>query len=205
MWKTAKICPIPKISSPIANSDYRPISILPILSKVYERIILNQLKSSLEKHQIFQDTQSGYRQGHSCITLLHKLCNDIQSSFKKSEVTLTVMADYSKAFDTVNYSILVEKMRTLKFSNSFINLITDYLSDRQQFVQIDNKKSVLRNVNSGVPQGSILGPTLFNLYVYDLAENTQSSSLQFADDSTFYRSCKATQIGECTNIYYYTL
>lgn len=197
LWKTAKICPIPKVSSPIANSDYRPISILPILSKVFERIILNQLKSSLERHQIFQDTQSGYRQGHSCVTLLHKLCNDIQSSFKKSEVTLTVMADYSKAFDTVSYSILVKKLKKLKFSNSFINLIIDYLSDRHQFVQIDDKKSVLRYVKYGVPQGSILGPTLFNLYVYDLAENTQSSSIQFADDTTFYRSCKATHVGEC--------
>ena len=151
LWKTAKIRPIPKISSPTSNSDYRPISILPILSKIFERIMLSQLKVTLEQHHVLNDTQSGYRQGHSCVTILHKLHNDIQLSFKKGDVTLTVMADYSKAFDTVNYSTLVTKLRSLKFSYSFIYLIIDYLSDRQQYVQIDDKKSNLRQVKYGVP------------------------------------------------------
>ena len=104
------------------------------------------------------------------------------------------MADYSKAFDTVTYSPLIKKLKVLKFSNSFIDLITDYLSDRQQFVQIDDRKSPNRPVKLGVPQGSILEPTLFNIYVHDFNDEAQSSTIQFADDSTFYKSFKATQV-----------
>ena len=78
LWKTAKICPIPKISTPFTNSDYRLISILPILPKIFERIILSQLKVTFEQHHVLSDTQSGYRQGHSCVTILYKLHNDIQ-------------------------------------------------------------------------------------------------------------------------------
>ena len=101
------------------------------------------------------------------------------------------MADYSKAFDTVNYSTLVTKLRSLKFSYNFIDLIIDYLSDRQQYVQIDDKKSNLRQVKYRVPQGSILDPTIFSIYVHDLIDHRNSSSIQFADDSSFYRKCKA--------------
>ena len=161
LWKTAKICPIPKISSPTTNSDYRPISILPILSKIFEKIILSQLKVTLGQHHVLNDTQSGYRQGHSCVTILHKLHNNIQLSFQKGDVTLAVMADYS---------------------NSFIDLIIDYLSDRPQYVEIGDKKSNLCQVKYRVPQGSILGPTLFNIYVHDLIDHTNSSSIQFADN-----------------------
>ena len=158
--------------------------------RIFERIILSELKVPLEQHHVRNDTQSGYRQGHPCVAILHKLHNDIQLLFEKGDVTLAVMADYSKAFDTVNYSTLVTKLCSLKFRYSFIDLIIDYLSDCQ-YVQIDDKKSNLCQVKYGVPQGSILGPTLFNIYVHDLIDHTNSSSIQFADDSTFYRKCKA--------------
>ena len=198
LWKTARVCAIPKVSSPASNSDYRPISILPILSKVFERIILKQMKTSLENYGALNDTQSGYRQGHSCVTLLHKLCDDINASYKKSEITLVVMADYSKAFDTVDHSTLLEKLKFLKFGNSFINLMNDYLTGRHQFVQIDDKQSTIQPVKFGVPQGSILGPILFNIYVHDLPEKIKSSTVQFADDTTLYRSCKVAQIESCS-------
>ena len=152
------------------------------------------MKVTLEQYHVLNDTQSGYRQGHSCVTILHKLHNDIQLSFKKGDVTLAVMADYSKAFDNLNYSTLVTKLHLFKFSYSFIDLIIDYLSDRQQYVQIDDKKSNLRKVKYGVPQGNILGPTLFNIYVHDLTDHRNSSFIQFPDDSTFYRKCKAKQL-----------
>ena len=199
LWKTAKICPIPKISSPTTNSVYRPISILPILLKIFERVILSQLKVTLEHHHVLNDTQSGYCQGHTCVTILHKLNNDTKLSFKKGDVTLAVTADYSKAFDTVNYSTLITKLCSFKFSYSFVDLIMDYLSDHQQYVQIDHKKFNLCQVKYGVPQGSILGLTLFNIYVHELTDHTNSSSIQFADDSAFYRKCKAKQLLICTD------
>ena len=121
------------------------------------------------------------------MTVLHKLHSDIQISLNKGKVALAVLADYSKAFDTVTYSTLIKELKMLKFSNSFIHLIIDYLSDRQQFVQIDDRKSPNRHVKFGLPQGSILGTALFNAYVHDLTVHAQSSTIQFLDDLTFYK------------------
>ena len=198
MWKIAKLCPIAEVSLPTIDSDYRPILLLPIILKVFERIMLNQFKESLNQHQVLCSPQSGYRKGHSCVTILHKLQSDIQTSLKEGEMTLAVMVDYSKAFDTVTYSTLIKKLKVLKFSNSFIHSIIDYLSDRQQFVQIDDKQSPNHHVKFRVPQGSIFGPTLLNIYVHDLTDPAQSSTIQFADDSTFYKSFKATQVSHST-------
>ena len=101
MWKIARISPMPKVKVPIKPSDYRPISVLPVLSKVFERIILNRVKQFIDKHEVYQSTQSGYRKGHSCITVLLKLRDDIQCALNSSEVAIALFADYSKAFHTV--------------------------------------------------------------------------------------------------------
>ena len=132
----------------------------------------------LNQHQVLCSTQSGYREGHSCVTILHKLHSDIET-LNKGEVTFAVMVDYSKSFDTVIYSTLIKTLKVLKFSNSFIDLIIDYLSDRQQFLQIDDRKSPSRHVKFDAPQGSIL-----------------SSAIQFAEGSTLYKSFKATQVSQ---------
>ena len=200
MWKIARISPIPKIKAPTKPSDYRPISVLPVISKVFERIILNQVKQFIDKHEVYQSTQSGYRKGHSCITVLLKLRDDIQCALNSSEVAIALFADYSKAFDTIRYDILLKKLNELGFSSSFIHLINSYLTDRYQFVQIEDKKSALAQVTCGVPQGSILGPILFNLYVTDISTLTSSTCLQFADDTTLYKRCKVKDIPDCANI-----
>ena len=117
------------MSSRTTNFDYRQISMLPVFLKSFERIILSRLTVTLEQHHVLDETQSCYRQGRSCVAILHKLHNDIQLSFKKRYVTLTVISDFSKAFDTVNYSTLFTKLSSLEFSYSFIDLIIDNLSD----------------------------------------------------------------------------
>ena len=150
----------------------------------------------LNQHQVLCSTQSGYRKCHSCVTILHKLHSDIETSLNKGEVTFAVMVDYSKSFDTVIYSTLIKTLKVLKFSNSFIDLIIDFLSDRQQFLQIDDRKSPSRHVKFDAPQGSILRPTLFNIYVHDLTDHAQSSTIQFAEGSTLYKSFNATQVSQ---------
>ena len=200
MWKIARISLIPKVKAPTKPSDYRPISVLSVISKVFERIILNQLKQFIDKHEIYQSTQSGYRKGHSCITVLLKLRDDIQCALNSSEVAIALFADYSKAFDTIRYDILLKKLNELGFSSSFIRLINSYLTDRYQFVQTEDKKSALVQVTCGVPQGSILGHILFNLYVTDMSTFTSSTCLQFADDTTLYKRCKVKDIPDCANI-----
>ena len=139
MWKIARISPIPKVKVPTKLSDYRPISVLPVLSKVFERIILNQVKQFIDKHEVYQSRQSGYRKGHSCITVLLKLRDDIQCALNSSEVATALFADYSKAFDIIPFDILLKKLIELGFSSPFIHLINSYLTDRYQFVQIEDK------------------------------------------------------------------
>ena len=168
--------------------DFRPVSILPILSKVFERVILNRILTFVET-KVYNATQSGFRKGHSTTTLLLKLRDDIVKSMNKNEVTIAVMIDYSKAFDTIDHSILIRKLSRLGFGKSIVQLIISYLSNRKQYVQIDDRKSQTKNIYFGVPQGSILGPILFNIYVADLPTEIQTPSIQYADDTTLTESC----------------
>ena len=118
--------------------------------------------------------------------------------FKQGEVTLAVLADFSKAFDTVAYETVLKKLHVLGFSKSFLRWVTDYLTGRKQFVQIDDRTSKSADVAFGVPQGSVLGPVLFNLYVNDLIDYLGSvNTIQYADDTTLYVSDKPTNINVC--------
>ena len=197
-WKVSKISPIPKIKHPIESSDYRPISILPILSKVYEKLIMLQMVSFLEREELLSKNQSGFRKGHDTVTTCIKIKNDILKAMNRGEVTLAVLADFSKAFDTVDYEILVKKLHSLRFSRLSLYTISSYLSNRKQFVQFDDKKSTVLTVTNGVPQGSILGPILFNIYVHDMANLTTAECVQYADDTSIYRHSKPKMLENCT-------
>ena len=137
IWKIARISPIPKILNPSQIKDYRPISILPILSKVYEKLVLQQMTEFIKKQLIYHKHQSGYRKNHSTTTLLMKLYDDIKTSMNKSEITIAIFADYSKTFDTIDFYTLIQKMHTFNFSKNFLYWTMNYLTFRQHFVQID--------------------------------------------------------------------
>ena len=193
-WKIGKISPIPKIDLPINEDDFRPISVLPVLSKLYERLIAKQICSYIEQECIYKNTMSGFCKSHSTCTLLLKIRDDIVKALSKGEVTLAVYSDYSKAFDTVNYRNLIIKLNSLGFSKSSLHWMSSYMLNRQQFVQINDQKSSIRLVQFGVPQGSVLGPLLFNLYVTDLQDNVSGTICQVADDTTSYVHCKVPNI-----------
>ena len=176
IWTLARISPIPKIQLPVELKDYRPVSILPILSKADERVVLEQITDFIEKKLIYHHYQSGYRKNHSTTILLVKLRDDIKEALKASEITLAVFTHYSKAFDNIDFSVLIKKIHTLN------------LTDRRHFVQIDSNISNILYTNFGVTQGSILGP-FFNLCVADMKSILNGSKcIQYADDSTIYRS-----------------
>ena len=118
-WKTARISPTSKIAQTVELKDYRPVSILPVLSKVYEKLVVQQLAVFIERGSVYHQYQSGYRKNHSTATLLLKLHNDIKKAMKSSEVTIVIFNGHSKAFDTINFSILLKKMHTLNFSKHF--------------------------------------------------------------------------------------
>ena len=122
--------------------------------------------------------------------------DDIQRAMQRGEVTIAVLADFSKAFDTVSYPTVLRKLHSQGFSKNYLRWVTSYLTERQQFVQIDDVMSNPTNISFGVPQGSILGPVLFNLYVNDLSETFDSTitSHQYADDTSFYSQCKPADI-----------
>ena len=179
------ISPIPKLQLPMELKDYQPVSILPILSKIYERVVLQQITNIIEKKLIYHHYQSGYRKNHSTATLLAKLRDDIKEAMKPSEIKLAVFTDYSKAFDPIDFSVFIKKMHTLSFTKRFLNWIFSYLTDRLHFVKIDSNISNILYANFGVPQGPILESVLFNLCVADLKSILNSSKCtQYSDDST---------------------
>ena len=194
-WKIGKVTPIPKTEQSITPDQFRPVTVLPILSKIFERLMARQIINYIEQNQIYKQTMSGFRKRHSTETILMKIRNDITGAMNKGEVTLAAFLDYSKAFDTVDYKILLTKLRRIGFSNKAAMLMLSYLSDRRQFVEIDDKKSDFGTVLFGVPQGSILGPVLFNLYTVDLQDNVDGGNTnQYADDTTNYEHCKPVNI-----------
>ena len=187
-WKIARVCPIPKIDNPIDVTKYRPISVLCILSKVFERVILTQLCNYIEVKASYNLTQSGFRKGHSTSTLLLKLRDDIIRAMNTNEVTLGILLDFSKAFDTIDHLTLLQKLYKMNFSVEALKLIQSYISEWRQYVQISN---------FGISQGSILGPVLFNLYIVDIVDNISCNSLQYADDTTLYQHCKLKNLQNC--------
>ena len=189
-WNISRVCPIPKTDNPTSIKDYRPISVLSVLSKVYKRVILNQLGSFIETQNLYNINQSGFRKGHPTNMLLLKLRDDIKTEMNRSEVALSLLTDYSKAFDTIDHRISLEKLQNMNFAKNTI--ICSYLIERYQNVQIEDKRSTLLPMFFGAPQGSIL----FNLYIAELADRIYSTTIQYADDTTLYRHCKISNLHE---------
>ena len=144
-WKEARITPIPKIDNPLHEQDLRPISILPAMSKIFEWLVHHQVIEYIDKRTLFENNISGYRKGHSTTTVLLGIRNDIAKAMKRGEITLMVLADYSKAFDTIKFKTVLEKMNSLGFSKSFLQWTVNYLTNRKHFVQIDNFQNTTKS------------------------------------------------------------
>ena len=197
--KVAGVCLIPKIDNPVTVKDFQPISILPVLSKVYEKVILlSQLLNYIKKCTVYNPTQSGFQKGHLTTALVIKFRNDIQKALNWIEI-ISVLTDYSKAFDTINHKRLLDKLVSLNFSNRMRKIIMSYLTNRHQYMQTDDQTSPKSPVHFGVPQGSILGLVLFNVYVAVLpfiqyVAVLPSDSIQYADGTTIYRTYRPNGI-----------
>ena len=196
-WKKAIIKPIPKVSVPLSASDYRPISLLPALSKIIEKLVNRQIVFYLTTHDLLDPNQSAYKKNHSTQTALLKLTEDIYDAIDDSEVTLLALLDFSKAFDTVNHRLLLAKLDILGFQENTRKWILSYLSDRQQQVQTGKETSKWSSVINGVPQGSILGPLLFTILISDMRLTIWNGSyITYADDTNLYWESSVENINE---------
>nr|CAI5854689.1 unnamed protein product [Callosobruchus analis] len=199
IWKSATVIPLPKTDNPESLNDYRPISILPVLSKILERIVYKQIVKHINRHSILPSTQSGFRSGHSTTSTLADVCDDYLAAMDVGSVTTAIMIDLSKAFDSINHQLLISKLHHFGFSESSVIWFSDYLSNRTQCVKVDGSVSALRDVSKGVPQGSILGPVLFTLYVSDLNEVVKHCKMHsYADDTQLYLSYNPAKVLEAS-------
>uniref|UniRef100_A0A8C7DT40 Reverse transcriptase domain-containing protein n=1 Tax=Oncorhynchus kisutch TaxID=8019 RepID=A0A8C7DT40_ONCKI len=188
-WKAAAVIPLFKGGDTLDPNCYRPISILPCLSKVFESQVNKQITDHFESHHTFSAMQSGFRAGHGCTSATLKVLNDILTAIDKKHYCAAVFIDLAKAFDSVNHHILIGRLDSLGFSNDCLAWFTNYFSDRVQCVKSEGLLSGPLAVSMGVPQGSILGPTLFSVYINEVCLAAGESLIHlYADDTILYTS-----------------
>lgn len=185
--KRAKVVVIYKSGDKNNFSNYRPISILPIFSKALEKIISVRINSFCDKHSILSTQQFGFRKGRSTELALLAQKEIILQSFEDNKLTMGIFIDFSKAFDSLNHRSLLLKLEYYGFRGVVLELFRSYLENREQCVLINEYMSKFMTLTAGVPQGSTLGPLLFNLYVNDIVNiTTQATFIIYADDTSIF-------------------
>ena len=167
-------------------SNYRPISLLPICGKILEKIIFDQVYSFLNINELISKHQSGFRPGDSTIYQLLSITSSIYDSFEKYDETHALFLDISKAFDKVWHDGLIFKLECNGVKGNLLNFLKDYLQNRKQRVILNGTTLEWRSVSDGVPQGSVLGPLLYLVYINDLTDNISCNMRLFADDSSLF-------------------
>lgn len=190
--KTSKVIPVFKKGDNNDCQNYRPISLIPIFAKVYEMALKEQICNYFESNELFTLSQFGFRKERSTTAAINSLISHITSGFNDSELTGVICCDLSKAFDCISHETLSLKLRRYGFQNSSIQLINSYLTDRYQTVYLNNQQSESLKISYGVPQGSILGPILFLIYINDINNCTANKLILYADDTSII--CNSTNI-----------
>ncbi len=185
-WKKSNICPIFKKGSRSLPENYRPISLTTFFGKVMEKIIKKIIENYLDSNDLIRDTQHGFKKGKSCLSNLLISQYYIMKLLDEKEVVDIIYLDFQKAFDKVPYNNLMMKVKSLGIRGKLGEWLENWLRNRQQRVVINGVFSEWAEVTSGVPQGSILGPLLFTIYINDIDTNVKNSILKFADDTKMW-------------------
>ena len=186
-FKISKITPIYKKNERTNIANYRPISLLPTLSKIFERVIHTQLYTYFDENKLLSEQQYGFREKHSTELAAVKLVDYINHEMDIGNTPEAIFIDLSKAFDTLNFDILIHKLQFYGLSGNSLALMKSYVTGRMQYVLFNKTKSDLAIITTGIPQGSILGPLLFSIYVNDIINSSDKLQyLLYADDTTLY-------------------
>lgn len=186
-WKTALVVPILKPNkNPTDPASYRPISLLSSLSKVVEKLILSRLNKVITQKNILIDEQFGFREGHGTTMQVARIADSITKNFNKGNVTSMVLLDVEKAFDTVWIEGAIHKIYKTGIPTQLSRLMACYLQNRNFRLKIKTKKSTVREIRAGVPQGSVLGPIIFNIYINDMPKFAKTNLAVYADDTAIY-------------------
>ena len=187
-WKSAIVTPLFKRKGdPTDCNNYRSISVIPPVAKVFEKLLCNRLLFHFSANQLLSLHQHGFRGNHSCETAVHSLLDDWKSLIDNKKLILSIFIDYTKAFDLIDHELLLRKLFHYGISSDIIILLRNYFSDRSQFVKIGNTTSSPVSSSIGLPQGSILGPTLFLIFINDISLVLEGlECILFADDTTIF-------------------
>ena len=189
-WSLANICPLFKKSDRSLACNYRPVSLTCVPCKLLEHIVCSNIMAHLDEHKLLSDRQHAFRKGHSCETQLTTVINDWAKILDNRRQVDTFILDFEKAFDTPPHELLKSKLFSYGIGGKTLKWIDSFLCFRQQRVVVNGVKSDWAPVLSGVPQGTVLGPLLFSLYINDISSDIESEIRLFADDCVCYREIK---------------
>ena len=188
-WKKALVVPIPKSGNLTMVKNYRPISLIPLPGKILEKLVHQQLSHYLETSELLSDFQHGFRKGHSTLHAVAQITSCINSKLDSRLPTVAAYIDFRKAFDCVQHSVLLEKLKRLNLHESVVKWVESYLEARSQRVYANNVYSSYLPITQGVPQGSVLGPLFYIIYANDLCKIAKNCNIAlYADDTVLYTS-----------------
>ena len=196
-WKIAKVTPLPKAGNSKDVGNLRPVSILPLPSKIIEKIVHNRIYNHCNDNNMLDERQGGFRPKHSTISTTSFFINDLYTAMNNNETTIAIYIDAMKAFDTVNHEILLEKLQHFGIKGKCANWLEEYLNKRKQCTIANDIISSFKSITCGVHQGSMCGPLLFLLHINDIATSLKKCRVSlYADDTVLYYSSNNLQLAK---------